>query len=212
MFRTPARLRLPAQLSRGSYLPMTYFAYLSAVLALLLAPGPTNTLMGIAGARGGLRATARLLPAELAGYLTTILPLAWLGAELLARFPSASVALKVAAAVWVMFLAVKLWRMPADAGEGSGVTTRRVYLTTMLNPKALIFGLVLLPVPADSQFLPRLAMFCVMVMAVAMLWGGFGRLTQAGDSGSRRLLLVQRLASIWLAIVSVTLITGVLRA
>lgn len=195
-----------------SYLPMTYFAFLSAVLALLLAPGPTNTLMGIAGARGGLGATARLLPAELGGYLTTILPLAWLGAELLARVPSASVALKVAAAAWVMFLAVKLWRMPGDAGEGNGVTARRVYLTTMLNPKALIFGLVLLPAPVHSQFLPRLAMFCVMVMGVAMLWGGFGQLTQAGEGGGRRLLLVQRLASVWLAVVSVTLITGVLRA
>jgi threonine/homoserine/homoserine lactone efflux protein len=191
---------------------MTYFAFLSAGLALLLAPGPTNTLMGIAGARGGLGASARLLPAELAGYLTTILPLTWLGAELLARFPSASVALKVVAAVWVMALAVRLWRMPADAQNGSGVTASRVYLTTVLNPKALIFGLVLLPAPADSQFLPLLAMFCVMVLGVAMLWGGFGRLTQAGDGGGRRLLLVQRAASIWLAVVSVTLMTGVLRA
>lgn len=191
---------------------MTYLAYLSAVLALLLAPGPTNTLMGIAGARGGLRATGRLLPAELAGYLTTILPLTWLGAELLARVPSAAVGLKVVAAVWVMFLAVRLWRMPGDAGQGNGVRARRVYVTTVLNPKALIFGLVLLPAPADSQYLPRLAMFCVMVVGVAILWGGFGQLTQAGESGSRRLLLVQRLASVWLAVVSVTLITGVLRA
>lgn len=191
---------------------MTYFAFLSSVLALLLAPGPTNTLMGIAGARGGLGASARLLPAELAGYLTTILPLTWLGAELLARFPSASVSLKVVAAIWVMALAVRLWRMPADPQNDSGVTSGRVYLTTVLNPKALIFGLVLFPAPADSQFLPRLAAFCVMVVAVAMLWGGFGRLTQAGDGGNKRLLLVQRAASIWLAVVSVTLITGVLRA
>lgn len=191
---------------------MTYFAFFSAVLALLLAPGPTNTLMGIAGARSGLGAAVRLLPAELAGYLTMILPLTWLGAELLTRYPSASTTLKVVAAAWVMFLAVKLWRMPGEAGQGNGVTARRVYLTTVLNPKALIFGLVLLPAPADSQFLPRLAMFCVMVMAVAMLWGGFGRLTQAGESGNRRLVIVQRLASVWLAIVSVTLMTGVLRA
>lgn len=211
MFRTSARPSVRAALGE-SYLQMTYFAFLSAVLALLLAPGPTNTLMGIAGARGGLGASARLLPAELAGYLTAILPLTWLGAELLARFPSASVALKVVAAVWVMFLAVRLWCMPGDAQNGSGVTAGRVYLTTVLNPKALIFGLVLLPSPADSQFLPRLFAFCIMVMVVAMLWGGFGRLTQAGDGGNRRLLLVQRAASIWLAVVSVTLITGVLRA
>lgn len=211
MFCTAARPSVRAALGE-SYLHMTFFAFLSAVLALLLAPGPTNTLMGIAGARGGLGASARLLPAELASYLTTVLPLTWLGAELLARFPSASVALKVVAAVWVMFLAVRLWRMPGDAQNGGGVTAGRVYLTTVLNPKALIFGLVLLPSPADSQFLPRLFSFCIMVMVVAMLWGGFGRLTQAGDCGNRRLLLVQRAASIWLAVVSVTLMTGILRA
>ncbi|TNM66170.1 LysE family translocator [Aliirhizobium smilacinae] len=191
---------------------MTFLAFSSAVLALLLAPGPTNTLMGIAGARGRIGAVIRLLPAELGGYLTTILPLTWLGAELLARFPSASTGLKLVAAAWVMFLAVKLWRMPGGAAGGSGVTAGRVYLTTVLNPKALIFGLVLLPAPADSQFLPKFAMFCVMVMAVALLWGGFGQMTQTGESGNRRLLVVQRIASVWLAVVSVTLITGVLRA
>jgi threonine/homoserine/homoserine lactone efflux protein len=191
---------------------MTYLAFLSATLALLLAPGPTNTLMGIAGARGGLGATARLLPAELLGYLTTILPLTWAGAELLAHHPAAAVTLKLLAAAWVMFLAVKLWRLSANPGEQTGVTARRVYLTTVLNPKALIFGLVLLPAPAADDFFPKLAFLCTMVMAVALVWGGFGRLTQVGESGSRRLLLVQRTASVWLAIVSVTLMAGVLRS
>lgn len=191
---------------------MTYLAFLSASLALLLAPGPTNTLMGIAGARGGLRSTIRLLPAELAAYFTTILPLTWLGAGLLSGYPQAATGLKVLAAVWVMFLAVKLWRMTADREHIGAVSVRRVYVTTVLNPKALIFGLVLLPPPAAPDFIAKLGAFCLMVAAVALLWGGFGRLTQAGADGSRRLILVQRLASIWLAAVSITLMAAVLRA
>jgi len=191
---------------------MTLTAFLSAVLALLLAPGPTNTLMGLAGAQRGLRGVMRLLPAELFGYLTTILPLIYLGAEVLGQWPVAAIVLKIAAALWVMFLAINLWARHGATGASSEVTARRVYLTTMLNPKALIFGLVLLPTPADPQFAPRVGLFCLMVMAVALVWGAAGKLTQKGGGDSRRLLVIQRIASVWLAIVSVTLITGVIRA
>jgi threonine/homoserine/homoserine lactone efflux protein len=190
---------------------MTNAAFLSAVLALLLAPGPTNTLMGLAGAQSGLRGMARLLPAELFGYLTTILPLVYLGANVLEQWPAAAVALKVAAAFWVMFLAVRLWGRPSNTGSGGDVTARRIYLTTMLNPKALIFGLVLLPPAMDPQFAPRLGLFCLMVMAVALAWGTAGALTQQGGSAGHRLLIIQRIASVWLAVVSVTLIAGIIR-
>ncbi len=191
---------------------MTAATFLSAILALLRAPGPTNTLMGLAGAQRGLRGVVRLLPAELFGYLTTILPLIYLGAEVLERWPVAAVVLKVAAALWVMFLAVNLWGRHSGTGAASDVTARRVYLTTMLNPKALIFGLVLLPAPQDPQFAPRLGLFCLMVMAVALVWGAAGRLTQKGSGDGRRLLIVRRIASVWLAIVSVMLMTGLIRA
>lgn len=191
---------------------MTLTAFLSAALALLLAPGPTNTLMGVAGAQRGLGRVARLLPAELSGYLTTILPLVYLGAEMLERWPLAAVVLKIAAAAWVMFLAVRLWGRHGGADAYSEVTARRVYLTTMLNPKALVFGLVLLPTANDPQLAPRLGLFCLMVLAVALIWGAAGVLTQAGAGGGGRLLAVRRIASVWLAIVSVTLIAGLLRA
>ncbi len=49
-------------------------------------------------------------------------------------------------------------------------------------------------------------------MVVALAWGAAGKLTQTGGGDSRRLLIIQRVASVWLAIVSVTLITGVIRA
>ncbi|MBP1859909.1 hypothetical protein J2Z75_003430 [Rhizobium herbae] len=38
----------------------------------------------LAGAQNGLRKARRLIPAELLGYLTTILRLVWLGSEVLA--------------------------------------------------------------------------------------------------------------------------------
>lgn len=186
---------------------ITAFAY--AVLALLLAPGPTNTLIGVAGAQGGMRRVLGILPFELAGYLVVILPLVAVGQSLLADWPIVSVAIKLAAAVWVMVLAIRLWG-GGTAGEIGTVTPGRVFLTTMLNPKALVFALVLLPPLHDAAFVARLGLFCSMVLGVALVWGLAGSLTQARQDGGGRLLLVQRIASVWLGFVSIMLVAGVL--
>jgi len=51
-------------------------AFLFAVAALLLTSGPTNTLMGLAGASVGFGRALRLVPVEIGAYLLTTLPLA----------------------------------------------------------------------------------------------------------------------------------------
>ncbi|WP_151717843.1 hypothetical protein [Gemmobacter serpentinus] len=191
---------------------MSLIAFLSATLALLLAPGPTNTLMGVAGAQGGMRHVLHLLPAELLGYLATILPLLLLGAGVLAQYPQLVSALTLASAIWVMVLALRLWGQQVRGGADTAITLRRVFVTTLLNPKALIFGLVLLPDPASPDILSRLGLFCLMVSGVAMVWGGAGVLAQAGLGGAARVQVIQRCAALWLAIVSITLIAGVIRA
>ncbi|MCA0272924.1 MAG: hypothetical protein LCH69_12810 [Proteobacteria bacterium] len=190
---------------------MTFDTFLFAIGALLLAPGPTNTLMGLAGARGGLKGVVRLLPAELAGYLTTVLPLVWLGQGALQHWPLAAVLLKLVGAAWVMVLALRLWGASRDTGDSAVASARRIYVTTALNPKALVFGLVLLPAPSDPAFAARLATFSGMVVGVAILWGMAGKLVQAGG-GSDRYRLIQRVASVWLAVVAVTLVAGVVSA
>jgi threonine/homoserine/homoserine lactone efflux protein len=190
---------------------VTTAAFLWAILALLLTPGPTNTLMAVAAAQRGIGRVVRLLPAELAGYLTAVIPLVWVGAELLDRLPAAAHALEFAAAVWVMLLAIRLWGLPGGQ-DGGEVTARRVYVTTLLNPKALVFGLVLLPSPAEPAFTGQLVLFCLSVAVVALLWGSAGALSQAGANGGERLRTARRLASVWLGIVSVTLLVGLVQA
>ena len=190
---------------------MTLAAFLSAILGLLLTPGPTNTLMGLAGASTGFLRAMRLIPAELLGYVTAILPLAFVGHGLMAHYPLAGHAIKLAAAAWVMFLAIKLWGRGPLADAGGEVTAWRICLTTMLNPKALIIGLVLLPPLAAPEFLSRLALFCLVAAGVAMIWGGAGALARQGGAGTGRLRAVRRAASVWLAMVSVMLVAGVVR-
>ena len=190
---------------------MTLLAFITAVLALLLAPGPTNTLMGVAGSQAGIAKAARLIPAELAGYLTAILPLTFLGSRFFAEFPLAALILKSAAAVWVMFLAIKLWGRAHQPDSLEKVTLGKVFTTTALNPKALVVSFILLPPTNDPAFIPRLSAFCVLVIGVALVWATAGNLLSGGKPGNRT-RIVERVASVWLAAVSVMLIVTVLKS
>lgn len=187
---------------------MTLALFLSAILALLVAPGPTNTLIGLAGAQAGPGRAVKLIPAELAGYLTTILPVSFVGRQAVALWPEVTLALKFGAAAWVLVLGIRLWRAQQDVDCPRNVTARDVYLTTLVNPKALIVGAVLLPLPGSAQFLPALLLFLLTAMMVAAGWGTAGSLTRTAAGGRGRLPLVQRAASIWLTVISGTLIAS----
>jgi threonine/homoserine/homoserine lactone efflux protein len=141
-----------------------------------------------------------------------VLPLVYFGKEVFGQWPSTAIALKIVAAGWVMFLAVKLWGRRGDVGGYAQVSAGRVYLTTLLNPKALVFGLILLPAPDGPQFLQKLGLFALMVMGAALIWGAAGKFSQTGSDGGRRLRWAQRIAAIWLAVVSATLLAGIVRA
>ena len=176
-----------------------------AVLLLLLTPGPTNSLMLLAGAERGWTGAMRLVPAELAGYLLSVLPLSLVGAAVLADHAGLQSAVTLAAAVWVAVLAVKLWQPLAVIAGGQSVGARTLFVTTALNPKALIFGLVLLPSP--DRLALNLALFTGLVVLVAALWAAAGAAVRNGGVGHPRALFVlRRLASVWLAAISVVLI------
>lgn len=193
---------------------MTSLAELSlAILVLLVTPGPTNTLLFLAGSERGWRKALRLIPAELAGYLATVLPLTLVGAALLHSYPAARPMIALLAGVWVAWLAVQLWQQTRSTptSPAAQVTARMVFITTLLNPKALIFGLVLLPSPDRLPL--HLAIFAAQVTLVAAAWAGFGATMTAGANPAPRTLpLIRRLASVWLGIVSITLIAKSLGA
>ena len=54
------------------------------------------------------------------------------------------------------------------------VTARRVAATTLLNPKALVFGLLILPSAEPWRQATNLALFAAEVAAVAMAWAALG--------------------------------------
>ena len=105
-------------------------------------------LLTVGAAARGFRASLPLLLGELAGYLIVVVPLATIAGSLLEGRPALAIALRLAAALWVLFLAIRLWRVSAvqkSPDSASPVTIGQVFVTTLLNPKAPIIGLVIMP-------------------------------------------------------------------
>lgn len=182
---------------------MTLAEMTLATLVLLAAPGPTNTLMALCGADRGVRRAARLIPAELVAYLAVTVPLALVGAEVMASVPGLRGGVTLAASVWVAWLAVAMWRLPAPGAAPGGVTAARVFVTTLLNPKALVVGLVLLPGPDLAL---RTGVFVVTVALVAAAWAALGARVPGRPD------ILRRVAASWLGLLALGLASGGLAA
>ena len=180
--------------------------FIAAILALLLTPGPTNTLLTVAAATRGVRASLPLLAGELLGYLAVVVPLATAAASLLEERPALAAGLKALAACWVLFLAVRLWRISSAQKvrqQIPSVTVGQVFLTTMLNPKAPIIGLVIMPHGALAKIAPALGLFSLLVLGA-----GTGFLVLGSLVGKTPVLLprlVYRVAAVFLIVFSIGL-------
>jgi threonine/homoserine/homoserine lactone efflux protein len=136
-----------------------------AILLLLATPGPTNTLLWLSGAAVGMRRSLPLLLGELGGYLTVIVPVAVIAAPLLSAHPAIGLVLKLAAACWRLFMAHALWTVKANAASERPIVPGQVFVTTLLNPKALIFTLVIMPQVGLQAMPPWLLGFAALTLS-----------------------------------------------
>ncbi|KAA2235001.1 lysine transporter LysE [Salinarimonas soli] len=145
-------------------------ALIFAVLALLATPGPTNTLLAASGALVGARRSLVLVPAEIAGYLTGIGALLLVVGPALAGLPPLGAALKLAAGAYLARSSFVLWR-GGGAGPASArvavASPQRVLVTTLLNPKALVFAFGIFPTVDPLTAAP---LFAGLVALAALGW------------------------------------------
>lgn len=189
---------------------MPTLSFCLALAALLLTPGPTNTLMALAGAERGFRRALRLAPLEVAAYGLVTVPLALLGETLFAAHGPARFIVTLAAAAWVAFLAVRLWRLPhggsAMAEGGSGAW--KLFTTTLSNPKGLVIGLVLLP--SQPNLAAAVSVFFAILLAVSAVWAAIGRTIAA--SGVAQRPAFRRACACWLGVLALMLGSAALPA
>jgi threonine/homoserine/homoserine lactone efflux protein len=168
--------------------------FLLAVLTILGTPGPTNTLLATAGAAAGLRPSLHLLFAELSGYLISIGLIRAVLGPIFAAAPMIAIALKIVVAIYLVWVAIEVWRKTLSVEQGRAVTFQRVFIATLLNPKALIFALAIFP---REPLIPtaHLAIFVVSVGLCGFSWIAAGRTLGAatGEHGAR---IIPRVAAV----------------
>jgi threonine/homoserine/homoserine lactone efflux protein len=155
-----------------------------AVLAVLATPGPTNTLLATSGAMVGVRRSLALVPAETAGYCTAILTLGLVLGPVMAGQPMLAAALRAAVGAYLLLLAWRLWRRGAREVVGAGlVRPGQLFVTTLLNPKAIVFALGIVPF-GKAPVLPYMLGFVALLVTVAVCWIGLGAVL--GQAAARR--------------------------
>lgn len=183
---------------------MDAITFIAVSLSLLITPGPTNTLLATSGAASGLRRSLPLLAAELAGYMGAILFLRVVAGPVLATMPVVELALRITVSVYLLYLALNLWRHGSAQLDARGpVTLGRVLLTTLLNPKAIIFAFTILPLglgPADVM--PWLVTLAGMITVVGGLWIAVGVALSKGFQGRVPARVGYRLSALALTILA----------
>lgn len=185
---------------------VTPLQFTLAILLLLCTPGPTNTLMALGGyARGWLRALP-LIGGELGGYLLVIIPVATLAAPFFQAYPQASLIAKIAAVIWVAYLSFRLWASTNKADDGSSeISVRHVFVTTVLNPKALIIALVIMPHGNLMTLAPWLLLFAGLVLFAANGWIVFGRMMRGTRGYEIKPVVIRRVAAVCLLLFAIIL-------
>lgn len=178
----------------------TWTGFVLAVLGLLLTPGPTNSLMAASGAQRGVVASLPLLAGEVAGYLIAITLWMELVGAAAAANPTVLMVAKLVAAGFLLWSASKLWRHAgASGGPGRGISVGRVFSTTLLNPKGLVFAFAIFPHLPLAARLPHLGVFTGLVLATATGWIGIGALAARGARGVLTEAMIERITAVALA-------------
>lgn len=91
----------------------------------------------------------------------------------MAGLPWALSALKAVAAAWLLYSATRLWSADTVSHAGSG-SFRRVLITTLLNPKAMLVGTTMIPEGPAVQAAVWIGGFVVMACLAGLCWVAFG--------------------------------------
>jgi threonine/homoserine/homoserine lactone efflux protein len=183
-------------------------AFLLAGVVLNLTPGADVIFATASGIAGGARVGAVAgLGVGLGGLFHVTLAVAGVSA-LIAAHPGALLALKLAGAGYLLWLAVASWRSTPGLAEArgevrAGAALWRGFVTNALNPKVALFVLAFLPQFADPARGPVwqqvLILGALFTVTGTLITSGYGALAGwAGQRLSRRMGLMNKVAAVML--------------
>ncbi|MDB5528217.1 MAG: LysE type translocator [Devosia sp.] len=181
--------------------------FVLAVLTLLAVPGPTNTLMAAAGASRGVVRSLPFLAGELGGYFIAIMFWTEVVGAAANSQPLVPVVAKFVAAAFLIWSAWKLWSAGRRADlPQRGITLSRVFATTLVNPKGLVFAFAIFPQVGFGARLPYLGVFAVLVVVTAIGWMTLGMVAERSSRGWLTSARVERVTGVVLVVFAVVLV------
>jgi threonine/homoserine/homoserine lactone efflux protein len=146
-----------------------WIAFVIAAEALLIMPGPTDMVVVSYALSQGRRSAWASVPGVTLGDATAlILSLLGLGAVLMASAELFN-ALKIAGAIYLVYLGIKTWRapVPETIDDNAPLEHRpwrimgHTYVATALNPGGIVFYVAFFPqfLSAEKPLLPQVATF-----------------------------------------------------
>ena len=185
--------------------------FLLSSALVLLTPGPTNTLLAAAGLGRGWRDALPLILFELAGYLIAIAGWGILLVSIGKYYPWLSAVVRVACSGYLLYVAVKIWmsteKPPIAGSQPIGPAT--VFVTTMLNPKGLLFASTIFPPQAFEHlqvYVMSMALFACVVAPIGTVWVMVGALVGSGRVMTLDPLKLQRGLAVVIVVFSATLV------
>ena len=132
------------------------FVFAAAYLAVLILPGPGVTALVARVLGHGTRGVPSFIAGFVAGSLAWFTVAATGLSVLATSFATLFVAIRYAGAAYLLYLAWKLWRAPAQAASAAAPSPNgrlHLFLTGLAinlgNPKVIVFFLALLPTVVD---------------------------------------------------------------
>lgn len=184
--------------------------FLFGVIVILLTPGPTNTLLAAAGLAQGLWSAVPLVAFELVGYLLAISMWGVFLTSIEQYYPWVGTTVRVACSGYLIYLAVQIWRATSETPRSTSRTIgpMAVFITTVLNPKGLLFASTIFPAHAfdDGQvYVAAMALFTCVVVPIGTLWVAMGVVVGSGRVIAIDPVKLQRVFALVIGVFSATI-------
>ncbi|MEN5171309.1 LysE family transporter [Acinetobacter higginsii] len=158
---------------------MVSFLFIGLIITILLTPGPTNTLLASSGIQTGIKASLKLIPAEVIGYFIAITIWGFLLESVSHVVPWLPPLIKLLSATFIIYLAIKLWITSTKQFDLDQplITSKALFVATLLNPKALLFASAIFPHTAWlnlHEYVVHMGTFLALITPIAFLWIAFG--------------------------------------
>ena len=169
--------------------------FLLEVLTVLAIPGPTNSLLFVSGVTRGFQASLILILAEVVAYLISISLLVFVIVPASTAHSTVSQLLHVLCSMYLVYVAFWLWGSEdREVRVSHPINFRRVFLTTLVNPKNLFFAFGIFPLPnaTSNGMLPYLASFSAICIGAASGWIAAGAMVHSTGAHKPHLNWVYR--------------------